>query len=225
MNIAWSILAKGRHLNGEFTRRVDSSFYRADDEHSRVIDILVPYRDNLFTAYRIEQLIQLLLVSDLKDRLLEFDPVNLYQTATLSFPPASATNTTSPVDVLYFNEVAEETEGLQDVVVDIDPILFEATINSIVIPFSYTNSLSSLIEVLQGREIRLHGVLPALPFSFVIHYVGTVHVDWRALLDRIALRRFVFEDPDLRKMFEEDVNWINRIAALTMSTLEGSRDN
>jgi len=224
VNLVWSVLAKGRELPLSFSRKTSSVFKQTDD-FTPIIDLLVPFGDNLFASFRIEQLVKLLLISDFRGRALELDTVNTYDKTVLSFPEPSATATPTPVDVLFFDDVeklAEETEGIVSVDVDVDPGALSVTVEGETTLFTYVNNLSSLIKIRPARDIRLQGDLPALPFSFTVTYVAEPLIDWNEILERVNSRDYVFPDPDLRNVFREDPSWINHISSVIMNAVEGS---
>jgi hypothetical protein len=207
-------------------RKVDPTQYRYNEEYTRLIDMLVPYGDELFRTYRIEQLVQLVLRSDMADRLEENDPVNLYTRAPLQFPEPSSTNTEAPVTITHLTDKAVtqfEQQGVHSVEVTVNPgsLTLESDVTGIV-SFTYSNLLSNAIEILPGRSIRMQGPLPGTPFTFVINYVGDTLVDWPALIKLVDSQEYNWTDATLREFFQNDINWINRVAAVVLLAVENS---
>jgi hypothetical protein len=191
--------------------------------------MLVPYGDELLRIFQIEQLTQLVLKSDMRQRLLEFDPVNLYTRAPLVFPTPGASNTDAPVSITHFEDkqvTKNEQQGLQIVEITVNPASLTLVSDPTgIVSFSYTNLLSNEIEILPGRSIRMQGPLPASPFTFCIEYIGTPAVDWPALIHRVDNRDYEWTDATLREFFQQDINWVNRVSAVVLLAVENtSRD-
>jgi hypothetical protein len=223
LNVIWSILAKGNQPSGEFSRRAPSGIYKQTETYTPVIDSLVPFGDNLLRSFRIEQLVQLVLSSDLRDRALELDPVNTYEKCALTFPAPSSTATPTEMDILFFEEAVEQTEGFLNVHCTVNPTFMTLTTEFGVETFSHTNNLSSLIDVAPGKTIRLQGTLPVSPFSFVITYIAETKTDWPAVIATLESQSYQFTDVTLRRIFSEDINWVNRVSAIVLLAAENSR--
>jgi hypothetical protein len=204
---------------------VDSSIYEATAEYTPVIDLLVPFGDNLFRSFRIEQLTQLLLRSDLRDRALESDPINTYEKAVIDFPGPAQFATDAPMDIVFINNPAiirQAEEGTTTVNCEVDPVAKTLTTEFGVQSFTHADNLTSSIPIIPGRDIRLQGPLPALTFTFILSYVNPVGTDWPRLVQRVDSGNYQFQDAELRRIFQEDINWVNRVSAIVLLAVENS---
>jgi len=225
INKAWSILMKGQPVpEKDWGRRVNATVYTYYDDIEPIIDTLVPYGDQLLRYSRIEDLVQLVLVSDLRSRFLGVDSINTYEKSVLQFPVPGERAYPLPtgVQALFYtdkNTYERNGQGIHR---------FEAAVSGNTLttpygiePFTVQNNLSSLIEIFPGMSLRLQGPVSGASFDLNMELVARPTTDWAVLLNslsRIDLRWT--SDGALRETWLEDPNWVNRIAAVVQSILE-----
>ena len=193
-----------------------------------MLDVLVPFQDNLLRAYYSEELIKLILKSPFRDRLLEFDPLNTYEKTDLVFPePGEAITFLEEPTPMTIHTAADEEVLLQDgrgsVALDCsaDPVTEVLTHNFGTEDFTVTNGLSSHIVLLPGLTIRLQSdFATADPYVFKYTYSIRPRVDWIDMLRKAGDVDRIWADPELKNIWDKDPLWTNRLAAFAVSTVE-----
>jgi len=212
---------------GTFTRKVTKGAYRRSVLYEPALDALVDRNSPILSCLYAEQLVQLLLASDLREDVLAFDSKQLYERATLTFPSASVVTSATPVEVYHSSrgacDVLEE-EGIVSVGVSVDPVAQVAVVDGVSQSFQVTGRLSSYIELIENRYIRFQETLPSSAFQFVVIYTGGLSVDWPGMLTAVTPveRTLRWTNQTWHTMWEEDGNWINRLAAITMLAVTNS---
>jgi hypothetical protein len=233
INASWTALSKADFLlwqTAPYVRKTTPKLFKFNGPGYKV-DALIPFGDNLLRAYQIEQVIQLVLASPLRDRLLEDDALNTYEKANLTYPrPGFVIDDGLPTGVRPVTEFNEESfvelgNGEPIFKVEVDPNTLTATINdSTVDTFTYANNLTSDITLAPGFVVRLQGNIGVSTFTFYINFTANPKVDWRGTLARLERTTWRWEDPDLRDIAEQDPLWTNRIAAYAVSAIEDNLD-
>lgn len=226
LNKIWAILSKGDVITAQdYARRVDADIYNTSSPVEDVIDMLVPYSDTLLRSHYIEQLTQLVLMSSVRERALNFDPLNTYEKAKLVNPtPGETTDLEDPTVVFLTQEGAHETQGqgILDVTCTVDPVSSTFTTIYDSSTFTVTNNLTSPLIILDGFVIRLSGDLPASTFSFNVRYVADPNVDWERITEITLRRSYTWTDPSLKEIWDTSPVWVDRLGALILSTVEQS---
>jgi hypothetical protein len=226
INKAWTILAKGKPRPSEIWHRlVNPVSYKDPNQVLSIINTLVPYEDNLFRSFQIDQLIKLVLQSEVRDRFLEFDDFNTYQQVNLLFPEAGEfTDATGVRFVFLTEEDAHENlgQGLVKFDCELDPSAKTLTTQFDTHTYTITNNLSSPIELAEGFVIRLQGAQPSVTQFFQIEYVAKLSVDWVSLLNTLENSNLNLKDDELRTIWNEDPSWINRISAVVQYAVENA---
>jgi hypothetical protein len=191
-----------------------------------ILDLFVPFQDNLLQSYHADQCIQLLQGSILSDRVLEFDQENTYRRAELQFPTPGVFED-SPITVLptvsstAYRDLGDGILRLNcDVVVATPSITTRLGTQT----FTMTNGLSSVITLVPGFDIRFNEDLPGGDFSFTIEFIADPAVDWNHILFMAEANKWSIPDPELREIHREDSFWNNRLAALLMNAIENSNN-
>jgi hypothetical protein len=225
VNKIWTILAKGKEVSlSAFGRKVSSNLYIASDTYIEMLDVLVPYNDNLLRAFRIEQLVQLLLLSSWRTQTLELDPINTYERATLTWPTAGGFYSSSPMTILMTSIPAAfvtKGTGIIETTCIINPagtITYDGGTSKI---FSYSNNLSSVVELYDGITIRLQGPLPVSSFSVNLTWVTELSTDWMGLLNNLTNLNLQWADADLRNCWDQSPLWAERLSAAVLSVAKG----
>jgi hypothetical protein len=229
INLAWSLLNKGDYNDNttDTTRRTTRHVYQRDERFEPILDILVPYPDMLLRGFQIESLVQLIRKSDLAERLREFDQVNTYSSPLTLPQPGNVVSAGLPAglriqfrDSLSSFQDAKEGRFIANCTVDPNTGSFVSQYGAT--SFTVNNNLSSLITVRPGFDLRFQGPIGVAPFQFDIEYIANPRIDWVALLAQVDGKRYSWDDADLRDIYLNDPLWVNRLAALTMSVVEGS---
>ena len=226
INKIWAALSKGV-LQRDLTqwRRSSTQKYIEDNAQVQVIDVLVPFGDTLLRGFYIDELIRLLLVSDLRQQALDFDPVNTYEKCNMQRPLPGSTHDSPDIDVAFMTSPSGFlAQGQGDLLVEcvVDPTLGTFTTDFGVEDFTVANNLSSIINIAKGFSIRLSGAQPVSQYSFNIRYVVDPRVNWEHLLWSLAQLDITWTSEDLRQTWEEDFNWINRVSAVVLNAARGS---
>jgi hypothetical protein len=235
INVAWTILSKADIYMWEtapYVRRTTPPVFAiGDGGPTYKIDVLIPFGDNLLRAYHIEELIQLVLKSPLRDRLLALDPVNTYEKANLEYPvPGDYVGEVVPEGVRVVSNIARDAftnlgNGSPIFKCAVDPVGGTVTVDdNLIIAFTAANNLTSEIEIAPGFVIQFQGPLGVTPFTFSINFVTDPRVDWRATLNRARMTPWNWQDIDLRNIAEQDPLWTNQLSAYVMAAIEDNMD-
>jgi hypothetical protein len=228
LNKIWSILAKGKILTpSAYNRKVNPDIYSRNQAVEGVINTLVPYIDNLYRPVHIEECVQLLLMSDLRDRALAFDPINTYEKTKMLYPtPGEFDNLSPSARIRYFTDPgALLALGTGDIQIDCtyDGTGLDITTKDGVFPFIISNNQSSVVELKEGLKFRMYGPFSAGTSSFSITYVDSPRIEWGTILTNLeALGSLSWQDSELRQVWDTDINWINRVAAVILNAVEHS---
>lgn len=228
INLAWSALTRGDFTLWEtapYARRTTTSILKFDGPAYK-LSALVPYGDNLLRAHLIEQLVQLVLGSSLRDRLLELDSLNTYEKVNLIYPvpgqyvgslPSGVSLTSVYEDSVFY----DQGSGDLKYEITIDPTSLEVVVDGgNPVDYSSNNNLTSPIEIVPGLSIRLKGDLGVTPFTFLVNYVADPSVAWREVLARVKRTNWGWEDTELRDIAEQDPLWTNQLSAYVVSAVE-----
>ena len=229
LNRTWGILAKEQESsNLQFYRKFSENVYSPERSLVRILDILVPYAkyDDLGRGHRIDSLISILLRSTLRDRVLDFDPLNTYEKAKLSFPEQGVIDTDFGISINlgtfdpnfgFFRVWGEAVAG----VVSYDPSSNNAgTPNQ---NYVITNSLSNKITILESNPHFNFQFTEDPNGSFGFTVVGNPTVDFSGILQAMEFIRIEdqIEDKELRDTFTREDNWVDRLAAIIIYVVEG----
>lgn len=234
INAAWTALSKADFLlwqTAPYVRRTTPKLFKFNGPGYKV-DALVPFGDNLLRSFQIEQLIQLVLRSCLRERLLEGDALNTYEKANLEYPlPGTYWNADDLPATTRLNAFSTPQSFLQagkgDITFNctVDPGALTCTVdNTRVETFTYANNLTSRIELLPGFEIQFKGDIGGSPFTFLVNFVTDPAVNWRETLARAQNVSWRWNDPELREIAEQDPLWTNKLAAYVVSAIEDNLD-
>ena len=233
INAAWTALSKADFLLWEsapYVRKTTTRLFKFNGPGYKV-DALIPFGDNLLRSYHIEEVLKLVLASPLRDRLLDGDSLNTYEKTNLAYPdPGAYTGKGLPTGVRVISEYTEDSfveAGNGDVQfkVLVNPGSGTATINdSATDTFTFANNLTSNITLAPGFVVRLQGPIGATPFTFYHNFVANPKVDWRNMLSRLQKTAWRWEDPELRKIAEQDPLGTNKTAAYAVSAIEDNLD-
>jgi len=225
MNLIWTALAKGHRFSAlQYSRKTSPSEYVESREFVRIIDTIIPYGDNLLRSFHIEEYTKVILMSVLRERALQFDPLNTYEKSILQFPDPGVSNTDAPMDIKHEvdrNAFRDLGNGILETMCTVipGPKLFTTEFGTQ--NFTMTNGLSSRIEVYPGFNLRLSGTLPGATFSFGVTYIATPRVVYTRIIN-LPDDNIQWVDGELRDIWNTDVDWVNRIAALALNAAEGS---
>jgi len=225
INRIWSILAAGAPIIEEgYARKVASSAFNIETSFRDDLGLLVPFNDRLFRAYAIEQVTQTLFLSTLKDRALAFDPFNTYEKAVLQYPAAGAFDN-SPVEVVHIvlpTAFTDAGQGILQIECSVDPTAKTVTTRFGVSTYTVSNNLSTPVQLFPGFSIIFQGLIPLTPFSFTAEYVSTVSYDWVGTMKKISNKNVQWLDPDIRAIFDNSLNWIDKFSAFALNAIQGS---
>jgi hypothetical protein len=228
LNKIWSILARGEFLTPyPYNRKVTQEAYLRNNDVDGLISILVPYGDKLYRTFHIEECVQLLLMSELRERALEFDPINTYEKSNMVYPTAGEfVDELGSGRVQFFtDEGALRALGTGDVQIECEVDSGAMTLTTLdgVFDYTLTNNQSSEIELRTGLKIRLYGPLPGGTFSFTVSYIDDTFVEWGTILQNIEnLKTIPWQDGDLKEVWDKDIYWVNRMAAIILNAVEFS---
>jgi hypothetical protein len=226
INKIWAALSKGALQRQLYQwRRSSTQKYIEGSEQEQVIDVLVPFGDILLRSFSIDELIKLLLVSDLRQQALDFDPINTYEKSTMERPEPGSTHDSDDIDVFFMTDPdAFLVQGQGDLIVEcvVDPTVGTFTTDFGVEDFTVTNNLSSIITIAEGFSLRLQGAQPVSQYSFKIRYVADPRIDWEHLIWSLSQLNIKWTSEELRETWETDFNWINRVSAVVLNAARGS---
>jgi len=224
-NVAWSVLASGVPV-GPYGRLVDPNAVNWLTGTAReMVNVLVPYNDNLLRSLYVEELVQLTLRSSLRSRLLDLDPVQSYTKAPLLFPEPGAQYKEIADSLTFFTSADEDAlrrRGQGEIYtmfsIDMGTSRFTSDFGSET--FVMASGLSSPIILVPGLILQFRETTALPAHSGEYRYILRSSVDWPALLSRLQMSKPVWSSQDLRQIWEQDVLWTDRIAAYVMSTVE-----
>jgi hypothetical protein len=227
LNKTWAIITRGKTWTvPRYGRRTGDNIYKENPDMVPILDLFVPYRDNLLQSHYTNQCIELIQGSIVSDRFEAFDTLNTYTKAPLQYPTPGVVED-SPIKVI--STVAEDAftnygDGILrlncDVIVGTPSITTRLGTQT----FTMTNGLSSVITLLDGFDIRFNQPLPGGDFSFTIEFTAEPNVDWQRILELAESQKWSIPDADLRNIYNQDAFWNNRLAALLLNAVENSTD-
>jgi hypothetical protein len=226
INIIWSILAQGEDYDPiTMSRKASFRLFLPTTKYLDTLNILVPYKDQYLRSFQVEQVTKLIFRSVLRDRAAAYDPVNSYEKSTLAFPEPGDFHSDLPTGVRIKFLTSQDTLAEVGQVIyncTVDPVGGTFTTAAGVRTFTVTNNLSSVITIENGFKLRLQGDLGVVPFSFDIWYVANPQVNWPGILAALSRETHVWMDDELKKTYDEDPFWINKIAAVALHAVENS---
>lgn len=213
INKIWSILGQGETYSGPAARKMDAALYSPNIDFSEVFNCLFGGLDTLETQFYIEQYVQLVLKSIVKDTALDFDPINTYSKTVLQYAPVGFVDN-YPERVYYFegddpmnylNTASVDGTGLTITINDGTPQAF-----------TYNNDLSSRIVLPNNDEIQLGGELDSGVVTFTMQNFIQLQVDWEKRFALLGLKRLPWTDADLRNVYVNEINWVDRLSAVIL---------
>lgn len=219
LNVTWSVLMRGQPNGLPQCRRVTPGAYKADIAWTRALNTLAPGYQTLSGLFRIEQLVQLVLKSSLRERLLAFDPVNTYEKAALAWPvPGLAHNCPLP---LFFND-----SGRTDVAFAYTCTLLPGTLQwstpEAAVTYTVTDGLTSFLPLSYDKVLRLRGPFIAPVYQFDVSYTPKLTMDWALLLAQLQACAIPWRDSELRAIWQDDFSWAEKLAAATQEIVEAN---
>lgn len=229
LNLSWGILALGEPVADiAYGRRFASNAYTGNCRD--IIQTIIPANssDNMLRALHIEEMIKLIRRSSLKDRFDAMDTFNTYDKSTLQFPSEGILTgdyedinpkIIGDVPTSRFRVSAQVTGGNTITYYDYsDNIRLDTSKASY--PIVFNNGQSNDIPVVDNAlYIRLHEPIPA-SFEIGFEYISGLHVDWASILNNLEKVNHSFSSPDLRDIWKDEANWVDRMAALVLDVLE-----
>ena len=219
INIAWSVLVRGKPNGLPQCRRVTPDAYKADAAWSMVLNTLVPDYQTVSGFFRVEQLLQLVLRSSQRARLLEFDPVNTYEKAALAWPvPGLSHDCPLP---LFFSD-----SGRTDVAFAYPCILLPGTLQwstpEVSHTYTVTDGLTDFLPLSYDKRLRLRGPFTEPVYQFDVAYTPKLELDWSRLLAQLQGIKIPWQDTARRAVWQDDFSWVEKLAALTQETVEAN---
>ena len=206
INNIYSTLLKGLPAEGIFTRYVDSAAKKLSYDSS-ISYILIPEGDREYMSYCADQLAAICNRSPLKAEMLSLDPRNTYW---FEFSTVNSTTTlSSPAG--YSMQLLEPSLAKEWINRDF-PIVVDSTAKTISIPtlsvsasYTWSGSLSNIIDTGEGVQFRIAGADPVTNLSFNMALVRRPYRDIKALPDNLRnsgmarLPEFIdyIDDPDI----------------------------
>jgi len=230
INQIWSVLSKGKpYAEATYSRKVDrTAFTDESSEAVQMLDLLCPFSDDLLRAYRVSELLDLVLRSPFADRVLQLDPINTYDKTSLIFPdPGVSVEITAQPTALRLFVFSDDTqflaEGRSSVVVSCTVDTTTNTVSSEwnTSTYSVTGSLSSYVTIYPGIRVRMQSdFASASPYTFTAAKTVVPTTDYSELLSAAEASRPVWSDPTLEETWRFDPLWSNRLAAFVVSAVE-----
>lgn len=228
LNRTWGILAKERESASlAYYRKFSENVYSSDRTLDRILDILVPYADydDLGRGHRINSLINVLLRSTLRDRTLDFDALNTYEKAKLSFPEQGLVEADFGISINLgtfdpnfgvFRVWGSAVAGV---------VSYADSSNNAGTPdqnYVITNSLSNKILILENEPHFNFQFTEDPNGSFSFTVIGSPHMDYSGILKAMELIHIEQHmDKELRDIFTKEDNWVDRLAAVITHVVEG----
>ncbi len=228
LNRTWGILAKEQEsANLQYYRKFSENVYSPDRTLNRILDILVPYADydDLGRGHRINSLINILLQSTLRERTLNFDALNTYEKAKLTFPEQGLLDTAFGISINLgtfdpnfgvFRVWGSAIAG----VVSYDP-----SSNNAGTPdqnYVITNNLSNKITILESNPHFNFQFTTDPNGNFGFTVIGAPHMDYSGILKAMEIIHIEQQmDKELRAIFTKEDNWVDRLAAVITHVVEG----
>jgi len=230
INTTWSVLSRS-NSNGNlcWSRRVDPLAFDFDqDEGQAMLSALIPHNDDNLRSLYIEEIVQMLLRSPQRQRILDADPVNTYEKSRLQFPPPGSAYTfqQEPTEMRLYVAGDDAVllgsgRGFVAVTCEVNPNTNTLTHSFGEEEFTIDGNLSSEISLVPGLSIRLQSdFATALNYLLKLTYSVNSRVDWTQMLARAESVDAVWRDPQLREIWEKDPLWTNRLAAFATATVE-----
>ena len=228
-NVIWSVLSKGRPYGSpKFGRRVTPTAYDDDQSAGRaMLDVLVPFNDELLRAVYAEHILQLILGSQHADRALSLDPLNTYRKCTLQFPdPGDGLIAVDIDDSLEVYTQADDAliraSGQGQIVLEclLQPGVGSLQAGEEIYTFTITNGQTSKILLSPGLAVRFRGPCGGAAYEFLYTYTLPASLDWASVWESAQGVRPVWSTKDLRDTWDTDPRWEAKLAAFAMSAVE-----
>lgn len=219
LNQYWAVLRQGHAPATPYSRNYHKEAYRRNERYDKVMATLVPSLEGVDSLFQIEQLVQQVLLTPLKDRLLDLDVLNTYQKSMLSFPEPGFDDTW-PGDLFFFDDQSDDRYFDFECELDTTTNTFTTPMGSAA--YSVSNNLTSHLILVPGKTIRLKGPFTAPLYVFRVVFQPKLSVNWPQLIQQLETLDLPWEDADLRRIWKDDFSWVNRLAAVTVSTVEAN---
>ena len=218
INRIWTILNRGTKPTSPYGRKTAPYLFNASWPNQRALDILVPLNGPVLERhFRIEQLVQGVLRSAVREAALELDLLNTYEQATITYPEVGFHHD-SPYTP-FFSEGADEGESFS-VQCELNPGALTFTVDGTAQAVTITSDLTNLLELPNESQVRFRG-----PFSgaaiFTIAYTPRLKVPWMNLLHRLEDIEILWPNNALRDVWMHDYLWLNRVSAVVMAIATG----
>jgi hypothetical protein len=237
LNLSWGILALGDPIETtEYGRQFSPDAYTGKCRN--IIQVLIPVgsSDNMLRALHIEEMIKVVRRSSLKSRFDALDTFNTYDNAALRFPSPGIhiggyedinPKIIGDVPTSRFRVSAEVLIGLlpQDLLscsITYHNYSDNIRLNTskVCYPIVFNNGQSNDIPVVDNAlYIRLHEPIPT-SFTIAFEYISKIHVDWTSIISNAESIGHTFSSPELRDIWSQESNWVERISALILDVLE-----
>ena len=219
INKIWTILNRGDTPTSPYGRKMTPQLFANDWPNQRALDILVPFSAPVLDQhFRIEQLVQGLLKSSVREQALAYDTLTTYEKASITYPEpgfvsGSVYSTSFPSDVsdeesfsvnCILDPVAQTFQVEQD-----DPQTF-----------TITGQLTSKLELPQDKFVQFRGPFVGTD-RFLISYNPYLKVPWMEIATRLEFIDIDWSDKDLRDVWLNDHLWLNRVSAVVLQIAQG----
>jgi hypothetical protein len=219
LNIAWSVLVRGRPNSLAQCRRVTPAVYKEDAAWLSVLNTLAPDYRTVAGFFRIEQLVQLVLRSRLRERLLAFDPVNTYEKATLTFPPPGFAHN-CPLPLTFLDRGSPEVSFAYTCL--LIPSMLQWSTPEGETTYTVTEGLTSALPLSYDKALRLRGPFGEVEYRFDVAYTPRLEVDWTALKTNLQARPIPWQDAALEAIWRDDFSWVEQLAAVIQAVIEAN---
>ena len=219
LNIAWSVLVRGQATGLAQCRRVTPTAYKADPAWSAVLDTLVPDYRAVTGLFRVEQLVQLVLRSSLRERLLAYDPINTYEKALIAYPSPGLAHT-CPLPLFFTDSSRRDVSFAYSCM--LSPLRLTWLTPDGVVAYTVTDGLTSHLPLSYDKTIRLRGPFPLAVYQLDVAYTPKLEMDWQALLVQLKTCVIPWQDNDLRAIWQGDFSWVEQLAAVVQEVVEAN---
>lgn len=216
INKIWSILGQGELYTGPSARKMNPALYSPNIDFIEVFEILFGGLDSLEIQFYIEQYVQLVFKSIIKDTALDFDPINTYSKTVLQYAPVGFVSNADDFGlVVYWYEGPDPANYL--LVAEIDGTVLTISFNGgDTQTFTYVNNLSSVITLPNNDTIRIGGELSPLTLPMTLQNYIPLQVDWEKRFSLLNTKRLPWTDPDLKNIYTNEINWVDRLSAVIL---------
>lgn len=222
INIFWSILNRG--LTCSTGRQVSKEAYKQVDKYTTLHNLLVPPADIAYSSCSSEQILQTVLNSSYRSRLLALDTLNTYD-FPLPFPMYTSTMaiSTTPVTVTVLKDGITFPWVSREFNAQVYPSSNLVTVTGLgaskTYSYSMADNLSSKIPLDIGLYIRMSGTLPGSDFTINVKCEVPFNRNLNTLLPEAS--SVPWYNAEYRKLYIDEVNPAEKTAILAFNLYEG----